>query len=147
MMGGYGGMGGMNTPERKGVDKRGVDRGKKKEEEIKAVESSKGLSLFDPYFDIWEVKIYGQARFYSPPPEGPAGETSPGETAADASKTEPAAGEAAKAEPAKTETAKAEPAKSEAEKTEPAKTEPAKTEPAKTEAAKGADVKAANPKS
>ena len=34
----------------------------------KAVEDTKGPSLFDPYFDIVQVKVYGQARFFNPPP-------------------------------------------------------------------------------
>ena len=48
----------------------------------KAVEAAKGPSLFDPYYNIVEVKVYGQARFYNPPPAEPEAEPSPGETAA-----------------------------------------------------------------
>jgi len=32
--------------------------------------------LHDPYFNIVEVTIYGQARFYNPPPEEPEAESS-----------------------------------------------------------------------
>ena len=46
-----------------------------------AAEAAKGPSLFDPYFNIVEVKVYGQARFYNPPPDEPAAEPSLGETA------------------------------------------------------------------
>ena len=156
MMGMMGGGAGA-AAARKGTDKRSVDRGKKREDEIKAAETSKGLSLFDPYFNIVEVKIYGQARFYNPPPEEPEGEASPGQLAAETPKTEPAT-EPAKAEATKTEPAKDENAKAEATKTEPAKAEPAKDEnakkeptkdaAAKPEAAKGAEAKpAAAPKS
>jgi hypothetical protein len=141
MMGGYGGMGGTATA-RKGTDKRSVDRGKKREEEIKAAETSKGLSLFDPYFNIVEVKIYGQARFYNAPPEEPEGEASPGQVTAEAPKAEPAKPDAAaKPEPEKTEAKKSEPAKAETPKNEPTK-----DSPAKTEAAKGAEAKPAAPK-
>ena len=113
MMGMMGGGAGA-AAARKGTDKRSVDRGKKREDEIKAAESSKGLSLFDPYFNIVEVKIYGQARFYNPPPEEPEGEASPGQLAAETPKTEPAT------EPAKTDAAA---------KTEPRKPSPPRPKP------------------
>jgi len=150
------GMGG--GPARKGTDKRSVDRGKTRETEKKTAEAAKGPSLFDPYFNIVELKVYGQARFYNPPPEEPATEPSPGDAAAalapdEAAKAEAAKAEAAtkdvgtvetaKAKPAQIEPAKAEPAKAEAAKTaEPAKAEPAKTaEPVKAEPAKTAEPK------
>jgi hypothetical protein len=82
MGGGYGGMGGAPVAERKGTDKRNVDskkqRTKKEEEALKA----RGPTLFDPYFDIVEVTVYGQARFFNTPPAQPAAEPSPGEVAA-----------------------------------------------------------------
>jgi hypothetical protein len=48
--------------------------------------------LFDPYYNIVEVKIYGQARFYNPPPseEEASDEQSLG-TDANAEETDPAA--------------------------------------------------------
>ncbi len=95
-----GGAGMTAGPSRTGTDKRGTDRSKTRAEEKKTVEAAKGPSLFDPYFNIVEVKVYGQARFYNPPPVEPAAEPSPGETAAT-----PAPEEAAKAEPAKAEAA------------------------------------------
>ncbi len=154
------GMGmGATAAARKGTDKRTTNRGEQRKEETKAVETAKGPSLFDPYFDIVEIKVYGQARFYNPPPADAETQPSPGETAAKAAepakgdassaepaKTEPAKAEPAKTEPAKTEPAKAEPAKTEPAKAEPAKTEPAKTEPAKAEPAKGAETNPAAPK-
>ena len=77
-MGGFGGMGG--TAERKGTDVRADDRSKEREAENKAAEEAKGPSYFDPYFNIVEVTVYGQARFFNPPPVSAAAEPSPGET-------------------------------------------------------------------
>jgi len=153
-MGGMGmRMGGPPTAARKGTDKRTTNRGEVRKEETKAVETAKGPSLFDPHYDIVEVKVYGQARFYNPPPADAETEPSLGETAAKAAESgEPVKGDASsgepaiKAEPAKTEPAKAEPAKTEPAKAEPAKTEPAKAEPAKTEPAKGAETNPVTPK-
>ena len=111
MMGGMGmrGMGGgPAAPARKGTDKRSTNRGEVRKEATKAVETAKGPSLFDPYFDIVEVKVYGQARFYNPPPADAEVEPSLGETAAKAAATEePTKGDASSGEPA----IKAEPAK------------------------------------
>ncbi|MBV8309721.1 MAG: hypothetical protein JO344_04905, partial [Planctomycetaceae bacterium] len=136
MMGGMGmrGMGrGPAAPARKGTDKRSTNRGEVRKEAIKAIETAKGPSLFDPYFDIVEVKVYGQARFYNPPPADAEVEPSLGETAAKAAATEePTKGDASSGEPAF--------------KAEPAKTEPAKAEPAKTEPAKGAETAPVSPK-
>ena len=39
---------------------------RKKQEE--AASKAKGPSFFDPYFDIVQVTVYGQARFFNPPP-------------------------------------------------------------------------------
>lgn len=136
MTGGMGmrGMGGgPAAPARKGTDKRSTNRGEVRKEATKAVETAKGPSLFDPYFDIVEVKVYGQARFYNPPPADAEVEPSLGETAAKAAATEePTKGDASSGEPAI--------------KAEPAKTEPAKAEPAKTEPAKGAETAPVSPK-
>jgi len=128
---------------RKGTDKRTTNRGEVRKEETKAVETAKGPSLFDPYFDIVEVKVYGQARFYNPPPADAETEPSLGETAAKAAESgEPIKGDASSGEPA----IKAEPAKTEPAKAEPAKTEPAKAEPAKTELTKEAETNPVTPK-
>ena len=142
MMGGMGMfMGrGQAAPARKGTDKRATNRGDVREKETKAVETAKGPSFFDPYFDIVEVKVYGQARFYNPPPADAEVLPSLGETAAAATeepaKSEAPGGEpAAKVEPTKTEPAAAEPPKAEPGKTEPLKAESVKPEPAKIEPA------------
>src|SRR5208337_3047499 len=138
-----GGMGGPPTAARKGTDKRTTNRGEVRKEETKAVETAKGPSLFDPHYDIVEVKVYGQARFYNPPPADAETEPSLGETAAKAAESgEPVKGDASSGEPA----IKAEPAKTEPAKAEPVKTEPAKAEPAKTEPAKGAETNPVTPK-
>jgi hypothetical protein len=92
MMGGMGGMMGANPQtQRKGTDVRGVNREKQREETKKAIEEAKGPSLFDPYYDIVEVTIYGQARFFNPPPEEPKPEPSTSETAAQPEATPAAA--------------------------------------------------------
>ena len=94
-MSGMAGYGGMGTPARQGTDKRGVDRAKKRDETEKAVEEAKGPSLFDPYYYVVELKVYGQARFFNPPPEEPESELSLGdespETAIDEEQSSPAA--------------------------------------------------------
>lgn len=149
MRGQYGGRGTMGmgggpaVQARKGTDKRSTNRGKTREEETKKVEAAKGPALFDPYYDIVEVKVYGQARLYNPPPADAEVLPSLGETAAtaaasgeaakgDAPGGEPVAkAESAQAEPPKAEPLQAKPAKAESAKTEPAKAEPAKAEPAK----------------
>jgi hypothetical protein len=166
-MGEMGGMGGVSGSSKQGTNKRDQDRGKKRAEETKAVEKAKGPSLFDPHYDILELKIYAQARFYNTPPADAETEAEPSPGEAAAAKTEPAEkssekSEATGAEPAKTEPAKAEPAKSEPAKTEaasnpespkaeaasavPAKPEPAKVEPAKPEPAKPAEPGPGTPK-
>jgi hypothetical protein len=77
---GMAGMGGAASAARKGQDNRSVDRVKKRKEEETKVNESKGPSLFDPYFDIVEVTVYGQARFFQPPPVEATAEPSPGAT-------------------------------------------------------------------
>ena len=81
MMGSMGRMGmpgATASAERKGKDNRAVDRSKKRKDEEAKVNEAKGPSLFDPYFDIVEVTVYGQARFFKPPPAEAASEPSPG---------------------------------------------------------------------
>ena len=81
MMGGMGGMGA--AAQKKGEDKRSFDRAKSREEELKKIETITGKSLFDPYFNIVELTVYGQARFYNEPPPPEAAEpTSPGDAEA-----------------------------------------------------------------
>jgi hypothetical protein len=81
-MGMMGGVGGLAGKEKKGQDVRNVDRKKKRAEEEKAASESRGPSWFDPYFDVVDVTVYGQARFFLPPPVEAAAEPSPGQTAA-----------------------------------------------------------------
>jgi hypothetical protein len=149
MMGMRGYGAGPAAPVRKGTDKRSTNRGEVRKEETKAVETAKGPTLFDPYFDIVEVKLYGQARFYNPPPADAEvlpslGDAATGAAAlAEPAKTQATLGEpAANVEPGKTEPATAEQPKAEAPKTEPTKAEPAKTEPIKAEPAKTEPTKA-----
>jgi len=102
-----GGMGGMGmgtgaTPTRKGTDVRNVDRKEKRKEKDKAIEQVKGPSLFDPHFDIVQVTVYGQARFFNPPPVDEQAQSSLGDTAA-----APAAGSTPAGSPAATPTAAA----------------------------------------
>ena len=80
MMGG--GPGAAAGTARKGVDNRSVDRSKKRKEEETKINEAKGPSLFDPYFDIVEVTVYGRARFFKPPPAETPAEPSPGATPA-----------------------------------------------------------------
>jgi hypothetical protein len=65
--GGYegmmGGMGGMQDT-RKGTDVRSRDRRKEREEAEKSLAKKARMSLQDPYFNVVEVSVYGQARFY-----------------------------------------------------------------------------------
>jgi len=137
MTGMMGMMGGGAATARKGVDRRSENREQARKDEEKAARERVVQALRDPYFNIIEVSIFGQARFYNAPTLEPAAEPSqsPGATTAEA--PAPAAGAPAATEPAKTE---AEPAKTEAAKTEAAApgAEPAKTEAAKTEGAKPA---------
>src|SRR3954467_10695764 len=74
---GYPGAGGGMAPQRSGIDKRSVDRAKQRKAEELAVKSGATPTIPDPYFNIVEVTIYGQARFYNPsPPPEPAPEPS-----------------------------------------------------------------------
>ena len=86
-------MGGMcrrhgSDGRRPGRSQEGRHRGtsiarrsaKKLQEEL---EKRKGPSLFDPYFNIVQVTVYGQARFYNPPPAEPQAQPSPGDVRGD----------------------------------------------------------------
>jgi hypothetical protein len=143
------------VPAKKGVDVRQqtLDREKKAAEDKKKAEETKKdeseSAGTENYFNVVELHVYGQARFYRPPPvtEAPAPETeSPGaeSTGAEPAKTETETAPAPTAEPAKSEAAPAaadEPAKAETAPT-PA---PATAEPAKTEAAPAPAAEPAKP--
>ncbi len=46
-----------------------MDRAARRKEELEQATAKKDrVSIHDPYFNIVEVTIYGQARFYNPPP-------------------------------------------------------------------------------
>ena len=105
-MGMMGGVGGGTTAARKGTDVRKINRAEDRKKQEELASKSKGPSFFDPYFDIVQVTVYGQARFFqSPPPQDESSQPqpSPGETAAtpDAAAT-PAASAAAAGADAKT---------------------------------------------
>jgi hypothetical protein len=151
MSGGMGGMGGMGAEAaKKGVDRHSENLAKKRADELKAVKSGGGNSLHDPYFNIVEVTVYGQARFFNPPPAEAPVEPSQAETAGAAAKEEVPKAEAkdatTKEEAPKTEPPKAEPPKPEAPKAEAPKTEASKAEPPKPEAPKAVAPKAEAPK-
>jgi hypothetical protein len=94
------GGGGAGAPTSKGKNVRDKDPKKAREEKEKMLKAL-GRAI-DTYYDVVEVTVYGQARFYNPPPTPP---TEP------ASATTPPAEDATKAaakpgaEPAKTEDA------------------------------------------
>jgi hypothetical protein len=107
-----GGMGGAAPEQKKGKSTKGVDFAKEREKKEKAAAEAQGPKFFDPYFNIVLVRVYGQARFFKPPPEAPAVEPSPGDVAGapaasgatgaaakDAAKTAPAASQPATAGP------------------------------------------------
>ncbi len=133
MMPQYGGVGGATTPVRKGVDVRSKDRAKTREEEEKAASKRAVVTIHDPYFNVVQVTVYGQARFYNPPPEEPAPEPSQSQ----ASETPKAEGEAPKPaetpapEEAKTEMPQAEPEKAKAEEPMPKEEKTPQPEPGK----------------
>jgi hypothetical protein len=148
MMEGYGpgmGMGG-GGPSRKGVDTRSKDIGKEakaREEEVrKAAQKQPG----DLYYNIVEVTVYGQARFFNAPPAETPAEPSQAQAAPAAEAPKPEAetkAEAPKAEAeTKAEAPKAEPEKKdEAPKAEPEKKDEApKAEPEKKEEAPKAEA-------
>ena len=126
MAGGMMGPGmGMMGATRKGVDKRGVDRAEKRKEEAKArEEAAKPTTLFDPYYNIVQVTIYGQARFFNEPtPEAEEDATSLGEFEDEGEFAEPAEAEGAMSDAAEevnpeAEADAAEEAKPEAEATD-----------------------------
>ncbi len=152
MMGGGGYPGMMNMPgmmgggatakAKTGIDNRSKEAKKKRDDQAKAYRDRARAS--DMYYDVVEVTVYGQARFYNPPPAPAAAEPS-------ASTEQPAAADAAKpadADPAKPADApkpdSADPGKpADAPKTDDAakKAEPAKA----AEAPKDGEPKAADP--
>ncbi len=90
MMGGDGGMGGgyqewverRQCPSVRAPTNAMSTQKKSARRKKRQLKKSKGATLFDPYFDIVQVTIYGQARFFNAPPAQPAAEPSPGEVTA-----------------------------------------------------------------
>ncbi|WP_206108170.1 hypothetical protein [Paludisphaera soli] len=163
-MGGMGAMGGMNT--RKGVDKRGENRAEKRKEDEKALAASRPVVNFDAYFNIVEVTVYGQARFYNDPalepaatdslgeagaeaetPAEPTAETTPGEAPAETPAVETPAAETPKADASPTEATPAEAPKAEAAPADAPKTDapPAETPAAEAPKAEAAPAAPAQP--
>jgi hypothetical protein len=141
-MGMGGMMGGSSKAQRKGEDVRGKDRAKERDKAGKRREEVKGPSLFDPHFDIVQVTVYGQARFFNPPPATEPTEPSLGETAAAGSAAAPVEKPAAGATTAPT--GPAAPASGSAELKQPASAP--STEAATAKAATEAPAKAETPK-
>jgi hypothetical protein len=113
MMAYSGGSGAASAvPARKGIDTRSISRLKSREEEEKAAAKRTVVTIHDPYYNVVEVTVYGQARFYSPPPEEPAAEPSQSAAAA----TVPAEGTPAATAPAEAPKAAAEAPPAEAPK-------------------------------
>jgi hypothetical protein len=101
----YGASGGMTTPDqRKGVDVRGKDRAKAREEQEKAASKRAAVTVHDPYFNVVQVTVYGRVRLYNPPPEELAPDPSQGRAPAPEVKAE---GPEAKEETPKDEPGKA----------------------------------------
>jgi hypothetical protein len=165
MMGGMGmGMGGSSS-QRKGTDVRSTNRAKEREKQSKELEKVHGPSLSDPHFDVVQVTVWGQARFFNPPPVDETAQPSLGETAAGAGSAPSAPGAAPPAAAASSSTAPASgavggaqtkqggsdaksqsSAAAKAEAAPPGKTEPPKADTPKPDATKGAP-KSGAPKS
>jgi hypothetical protein len=115
--------------ERRAELKKDKEKDKDKDKEPEKKAPARTNTIHDPYYNIVQVHIYGQARFYKRPPEETAPAPSAGDAAADAAK------QAGAAPDAKKEETKGESTK-EAGKDAPAKEEPTKDQ------AKGDDAKA-----
>jgi hypothetical protein len=77
-----GGMSGQPAAKKKtGKDVRNTKRAEVRDKEGKALDKNTGPSLFDAFFDIVQVKVYGQARFFNAPPADAVADASSGDTA------------------------------------------------------------------
>jgi hypothetical protein len=121
-MASYYGMGGAGAaaPKKTGIDVRQKTIEKAKEKSKAKTEAEKKAevpreTIADPYFNIVEVHIYGQARFYDPPPaEEPAEPASPGDMPAEGAEGAAPAEGAEGAAPAEGTPAEGEPAPADA---------------------------------
>ena len=152
----------MAPPPTSVAGRRDMRNTEKRSERDKAIEAfmkkATAVTIHDPFFNIVEVTVYGQARFYNPPPPEPPAQPSAAPAPATPEATPPAAeapkaeGEAPKAEAPKAEgeTPKTETPKAEGEtpKTEAPKAEgeTPKTETPKAETPKAETPKAETPK-
>ena len=141
MMRGMGNMGGMT--QRKGTDKRSVDRAEKRKEAEKALEANKREPTFDAYYNFVEVTVYGQARFYNEPTPEAAEEASPGEASAEAGAEEAKPAEEPKADAAEASKAEAGAEEPKAEEPKPAEEPKVDAEAPKPEEAKPEEAKPA----
>jgi hypothetical protein len=125
---------------RKGTDKDKKDATKTDEEPE--------MTLSNPYFNVVQVTIRGQARFYKAPKKAATPEPNPSAKAPETAKAEAPKADAAKAEAPKADAAKAEAPKADAEapKADAAKAEAPKGDAAKADAPKAEDSKADAPK-
>ncbi|WP_169976142.1 hypothetical protein [Tautonia rosea] len=97
MMGGRG-MGAPSNQPRSRV-KRDLAGPNQKKDGSEETEPEK-VTIFDPYYNVVELQVYVQARFYYPPaPEAPADSQSPGEESTDALMTDDLADESLTEEP------------------------------------------------
>jgi len=64
-----GGMGNQGTAVSKGTDIRSIDQKKERQKREEEAKKKTTISVFDPYYDIVQVSVYGQARFYNKPPD------------------------------------------------------------------------------
>ena len=75
MMGGGRGNPGTSAASKKGIDNRTVDaaaeRKKREKKEKDAAKAKTDTKKIDQYFNVIEVTVYGQARFYLAPPLPP----------------------------------------------------------------------------
>lgn len=109
---GGGGIGGPAAKPKSGTDNRNTNASKdRKDAEKREKDAAKARAeakKVDQYFNVVEVTVYGQARFYLSPPPAPQSEASaaPAAPATEAPKVESPTLEAPKAEPPKAEAPK-----------------------------------------
>lgn len=81
---------GMTAPLARGKDIRDLSKVKTRDGLPKGTAAPTKVEIYDPYYSVVEVHIYGQARFYNPPPpEEPAPTSEDSATAAGAAEAPP----------------------------------------------------------
>ncbi len=96
MRSGYGGGGAAASAPKKGIDLRAKDPRKERREKEAAAKKVAPKKVADQFYNVMEVTIYGQARFYKTPPPLPVADPS---TAAPASPVAPSVDAPEGAEP------------------------------------------------